>query len=216
MALRIVVHKEDEVAKMKLELRGVTRKNRELEKSNKTLRSRLKMVLGIAKSWRTYAGSDPMLTELGNKKALGMQMGKEIGRAIRHEEVLSVMMLDLDFLKKVNDSEGHDAGDRMLKAVQRAILDTIRREEFAARVGGDEFVILMPGTGLNGAETVEKRIRGRLSQKGISISIGIAVMNAKEHDSKDSSAIDKIGARLLELADIRMYEEKVGKKAERK
>jgi diguanylate cyclase len=91
---------------------------------------------------------------------------------------VAALMLDVDSFKGINDTHGHEAGDRALIGVGRAILQSIRPDDFAARFGGDEFVVLLPGLDGDGAEQLAERIRAavesRTEEPAITVSVGVA------------------------------------------
>jgi diguanylate cyclase (GGDEF)-like protein len=101
------------------------------------------------------------LTGLYNQRWMAEALGKEIRRAQRYGTSLSILMVDVDELKVVNDGIGHGAGDALLRHTASRISAILRRFDGAARVGGDEFVIMLPATDLKGAQQVGQRlIRG--------------------------------------------------------
>jgi len=105
---------------------------------------------------------DP-LTGIYNKRFLNGNLKKIIRSLSRSDGDLSVLMIDIDFFKKYNDTYGHDMGDTCLKAVSNTLAGCITREEdFAARYGGEEFVVVLPNTGKDGAELLAEKIRGRI------------------------------------------------------
>ncbi|EQD78275.1 diguanylate cyclase/phosphodiesterase, partial [mine drainage metagenome] len=85
------------------------------------------------------------LTGLPNRRALDAEMDKARARSDRQERLLAVGFLDLDAFKPINDTYGHDAGDDLLKEMARRLQDVLRRTDTVARVGGDEFVLLLEG-----------------------------------------------------------------------
>ena len=99
------------------------------------------------------------LTGLANRSFLDDVLGRELSRASRHHEPLSVLIADIDHFKHVNDSYGHATGDRVLKAVAQAIRVSCRSFDTAGRYGGEEFVIVLPQTNSEGACQVAERIR---------------------------------------------------------
>lgn len=120
---------------------------------------------------------------------------------------LTIMMLDINGLKEVNDNFGHQAGDDLIKAAAETIVESCRVDDLVARVGGDEFMILLPNTKSEDAEKIKERIIGLAKEKYIcsnqlSIAIGYCV---KKDDSQDINLIQK-------CADRKMYEDKLKRK----
>ncbi|MDP8974806.1 MAG: response regulator [Actinomycetota bacterium] len=147
-----------------------------------------------AESLRHQALTDP-LTGLLNRRAFDRDLEIEVSRADRYRHALSVVAIDLDGLKAVNDKEGHAAGDGRLRLLGRALCASIRSTDRAYRVGGDEFVILLPDTG----KAVVRTIMARAREIGApSFSWGAA--------SYFEDAAD--GEQLIEVADQRLYEQR--------
>ncbi len=151
---------------------------------------------------RTEARVDS-LTGLYNQRWMQEALGKEIRRAQRFNSPLSVLMVDLDGLKAVNDRQGHAAGDCLLRHIAGRIGGVLRQFDGAARVGGDEFVIMLPGTTLIGARQVARRLLDSIRENTalyqdaplpISASVGIAEWRP-----------DWDARQLLEAADRAMY-----------
>lgn len=132
---------------------------------------------------RLAASTDP-LTGLANRAVLFDRLSLEIARARRHGHPVALGIVDLDSFKSFNDRYGHVAGDRLLVAVGRALLDSIRDTDLAARFGGDEFVVLLPEADATQAVTCLERIRLRVArarvagaEDGDTASAGIAVFD---------------------------------------
>jgi diguanylate cyclase (GGDEF)-like protein len=102
------------------------------------------------------------LTEIFNKRKFDEELQREFARAMRHQRPLSLIIFDLDEFKVINDTYGHLCGDFILKQVASLARDLVRPEQMLARVGGDEFVILAPETGVEGAETLASKLRDRI------------------------------------------------------
>ncbi|TKK12051.1 hypothetical protein PflCFBP13510_09940 [Pseudomonas fluorescens] len=101
---------------------------------------------------------DP-LTETGNRVAMDQTLQREIDMARRHLHPLSLLMLDIDHFKKINDTHGHAAGDSVLRAVAGAIKRQLRNVDMVFRFGGEEFLILLSNTGRDAARMVGERLR---------------------------------------------------------
>jgi diguanylate cyclase (GGDEF)-like protein len=126
------------------------------------------------------ATTDP-LTGLFNARAFNQRLRHELGRADRYQDPLSLLIVDLDGLKRINDHHGHEAGNVALRSVAAAIRSGLREIDLGARLGGDEFGVVAPRANEESAlvladrlrALVAKGVRGALAQ-GTTISIGIA------------------------------------------
>lgn len=112
----------------------------------------------ISARWRVLATLDD-LTGVYNRRTFLDRLGTEIARAQRYQRALSLIMLDADHFKRVNDQYGHAAGDQVLKALIGLCLQDIRQVDFIGRLGGEEFAIGLPETALSGAESAAERLR---------------------------------------------------------
>jgi diguanylate cyclase len=102
------------------------------------------------------------LTSLANRKFFDRELGRCIGEAADGGEGLCLLLLDIDHFKKINDTFGHMAGDEVLRVVGHAFKQHIRSNDVAARLGGEEFAIVLPGLSLLAASTVAEKIRSRV------------------------------------------------------
>ena len=135
------------------------------------------------------------LTGLGNRRSLERDLKQELGRAARHGRQFSVVIIDLDGLKRVNDTEGHAAGDALLRRLAAGLTASLRAGDRAYRLGGDEFAMVLPETSAPHA----RRVLARLVDAGApAMSWGIAGFPT---DGRSSRA-------LLETADQRLYAHK--------
>ncbi len=119
------------------------------------------------------------LTGLLNRRTLEERIAEEFRRAQRHGDALSLLMLDLDWFKQINDQRGQPFGDKVLREVAKTLQAQIRETDLCARYGGEEFSVVLPRTSLNGALTVGERIRTAIAQGGyegerLTVSVGIA------------------------------------------
>ncbi|MFP2899332.1 diguanylate cyclase [Corallococcus sp. 4LFB] len=152
------------------------------------------------------------LTGLANFRALSVRLEDEFKRALRYGYALSVVVIDLDHLKAINDGMGHDVGNRAILALATLMQGNLRESDFAARFGGDEFVVLLPHQTSMEAAVFAERLRselrgvnvqrgdGRPAPFGLSISVGVADHTA---DSPREST-----EALLKAADAALYEAK--------
>ncbi len=133
---------------------------------------------------RAEAGTDPV-TGCMNHRAMRRRLHEEIGRAMRTGSPLSCLLLDLDNFKLVNDRNGHQAGDQVLREVGRALVGEFRSFDRVARYGGDEFVAILPNAGLESAAAAAARALARLralpsreANPSMGASIGVAQWQA--------------------------------------
>jgi two-component system cell cycle response regulator len=125
------------------------------------LGSPLRMTALIEESQR-LAATDP-LTRLGNRRAFSAAASLEIARSLRHGYPLTLLLLDIDHFKKINDSRGHAAGDRVLAALGALLASSLlRRTDLAARWGGEEFVVAYLSTATDGALIAAERLRAAI------------------------------------------------------
>lgn len=102
------------------------------------------------------------LTGLANRRQFDLSLAREVDRVARSGEPALLLTLDIDHFKKVNDTYGHAAGDQVLRAVAAALVDSVRPMDLVARVGGEEFAIILPSCPAPFAETVAERVRRRV------------------------------------------------------
>jgi two-component system, cell cycle response regulator len=123
------------------------------------------------------------LTGVHNRRHLDQRLRAEVAFATRHRSALSVLLLDIDHFKKINDTLGHPAGDAALRALGELLLKTVRTEDIVARYGGEEFAIVLEGTDRQGAFQLAERIRQEVEQQSFAsqqgafqatLSIGVA------------------------------------------
>ncbi len=149
------------------------------------------------------------LTEALNRRGFAIVADRLFGQAVRYQRAMSLLAIDCDNLKQVNDKHGHKAGDRLLVALVKSIQAQLRHTDILARHGGDEFVVLLPETPAAGALDVAERIRAAVEGNPLvfdgqlvktTVSIGLASYPA------DGQSLDM----LLASADHQMYEAKQG------
>jgi diguanylate cyclase (GGDEF)-like protein len=150
------------------------------------------------------------LTGLYNRRFLDECLEREVTASLRTHAPLSVLMLDLDHFKRFNDTFGHQCGDHALRDVAATVNRVARRSDIPCRFGGEELVMLLPGTTLEGATVLAEKLRDEVQQLvirhndqllgGITLSIGIAATPAHGHTP----------AELLRAADAALYSAKRG------
>jgi diguanylate cyclase (GGDEF)-like protein/PAS domain S-box-containing protein len=131
----------------------------------------------------TLASTDE-LTGLPNRRSFMRRLREEIERAGRHERPLSLVMIDVDHFKRINDTLGHGAGDRVLMGVAATLFRSVRDSETVARVGGEEFAWILPETDGSGAVAAGERVRASLADVDagaagpVTASMGVCVLSA--------------------------------------
>lgn len=152
------------------------------------------------------AATDP-LTGVANRRALLARIEAEIARSKRHGVPFSVLALDLDHFKVINDTHGHQVGDHVLQNFAKKCLDAIRPYDGVARVGGEEFMVLLPEVASNVAHSIGERVRQAVADSPfdaggcpvpVTVSVGVAEFG------KDGNNLDAI----LRVADERLYRAK--------
>ena len=147
------------------------------------------------------------LTGLFNHRLFQEKLSEEFRRSSRFPDPVSLLLTDIDYFKKVNDTYGHPVGDEVLREVSKVIMDTIRNIDIPARYGGEEFAIILPGADADGAKIIAERLRKAIMEKTFSgdgrsfqvtISIGIAT-SPSDAKSKEE---------LIEKADQALYHAK--------
>lgn len=148
------------------------------------------------------------LTQLYGRRYFDLQLPKAIALAKQEQKQLCLMLIDIDSFKRINDTSGHLAGDDIIKSVGALIAGSVRRSDVAARYGGDEFAIILPGASRGDAVHIAERIRSLLSIKkwslnesggadGVTVSIGIASLSPSDNAKE-----------LFERADASLYKAK--------
>jgi diguanylate cyclase (GGDEF)-like protein len=166
-------------------LHDITHQNQtrsQLEQANVRLQAQITEIEGLHEQLREQAIRDP-LTGLFNRRYLDETLPRELSRAGRENYPVTVIMLDVDSFKNVNDSFGHAAGDLMLRALGIILQEKTRRGDIACRYGGEEFVVVMPGLSLLQAKNRAEQIRAAFENRKVkwgkdrlraTISLGVA------------------------------------------
>ncbi|MEE4304298.1 MAG: GGDEF domain-containing protein, partial [Wenzhouxiangella sp.] len=131
------------------------------------------------------ASRDP-LTRAGNRRALRYALDEAERMKVRYESPTSLILLDLDHFKSINDVYGHESGDRILVNLVEVVTSRLRGQDSIFRLGGEEFVVLLPGTGVEGAErlagTIKRTLATQLEGPGgpVTASMGVAELEPAE------------------------------------
>lgn len=147
------------------------------------------------------------LTQIYNRRYFDEQLDREVSRSRRYERTLSLVMLDLDHFKEVNDTFGHLAGDSVLKQLASTVRTRIRREDVFARYGGEEFALLLPEISLGGARQLAEKVRKLVERQRfefdkqvipVTLSLGVATLEPQHREATE----------LVRAADERLFEAK--------
>jgi diguanylate cyclase (GGDEF)-like protein/PAS domain S-box-containing protein len=134
------------------------------------------------------------LTGISNRRYFLSQAEQEMRRSRRFARPLSVMMIDLDYFKKINDAHGHAVGDAVLQGTVKRSLESLRQSDQLGRLGGEEFAVILPETELAAAVDVAERLRQHLAERPLiaereavpcTVSVGVAQLNARDHTIDD-------------------------------
>jgi diguanylate cyclase (GGDEF)-like protein len=147
------------------------------------------------------------LTQIFNRRYFNEALEREFNRSRRYGRALSLIAFDIDHFKRVNDTFGHLTGDNLLRQIAAAVKLRLRREDVFARTGGEEFGVLLPEVGLDGARTTAEKVRRIVQETPVkheqqviacAVSIGVATLGADEASAED----------LYKRADEKLYEAK--------
>jgi diguanylate cyclase (GGDEF)-like protein/PAS domain S-box-containing protein len=152
--------------------------------------------------------TDP-LTTAANRRAFNEIISQEFSRFKRSQKEYALVMIDLDHFKSINDQHGHGAGDRVLIEVTERCKDNLRVHDIIARLGGEEFCILLPYTNLEQAQKVAERLRQKIelmpiisdgNRIKVTVSVGISLVLEGDNDGHD--AIERADKKLLEAKSL--------------
>jgi diguanylate cyclase (GGDEF)-like protein len=147
------------------------------------------------------------LTSLLNKSSITRALSDEIASSLRYQRWISVIIVDIDAFKSMNDRFGHLMGDRIIQSVAAKMRESLRHRDRVGRFGGDEFLIILPETGMKGAYQAAEKLRTKVESLvhaelglpiAVSLSLGVASMQTNEANSEE----------LLECADTALYRAK--------
>jgi diguanylate cyclase (GGDEF)-like protein len=167
--------------------------------------------LQLVRKLRHRADTDE-LTGVANRRAFSTTIKELTAQTANEGYIFSLILVDIDHFKQINDQLGHGAGDCVLKVVTRSIDHCLRQNDFLCRYGGDEFAVLLPGTGKTGTVEVAERIREKIARTlvefeghtiPVSASLGVSVFDA-------TRIVDK--AQLMREADMALYRAKAAGK----
>ncbi len=149
------------------------------------------------------------LTGLANRRSFELALAREIDRVARAGEPALLLVLDIDHFKRVNDTHGHASGDLVLKAVANALLDCVRPMDMVARIGGEEFAIVMPNCPANFGEAVAERVRRRVEAMPVAIGLSLQIhVSVSIGGAFAPQWVRSSPALWIERADVQLYRAK--------
>lgn len=155
------------------------------------------------------------LTGLANRRYFEQQLKLELERACRIEHPSTILILDIDNFKEINDKFGHLEGDKALKVLASELKGAVREVDLPARFGGEEFLVLLPETTLEQGQIVAEKIRNKISQiniasrKGkITFTVSIGISGTEQNEDYRCASIDSACDELLKRADKALYQAK--------
>jgi diguanylate cyclase (GGDEF)-like protein len=151
---------------------------------------------------------DP-LTGLANRRMMHLIFKRNFEEAKRYGRPFSVIMLDIDFFKKYNDTKGHTAGDRLLVDVSKVLINSTRGVDLVSRYGGEEFLILLPETDLPGAQILAERIRESV-EKGTDVTASLGIACCTGETQSEEELINKADAALYQAKETGRNRVEVG------
>ena len=199
---KLLVQQRSETSRL---FHAVAEKTAALNIANRQLAEELEEKKELEKHLKYQASTDP-LTGLMNRRSYFSACEKEIKYAIRYNTKLSYLTIDIDKFKAINDTYGHPLGDEVIRSLGKVLITNSRSMDYVGRIGGEEFAILMPGTGRDSAFHLADRLRANIAKhkiiyenKVIQITVSIGLSHFRKND-KDIDAIVKRSDQALYAA----------------
>lgn len=194
-----LLQKKNELEQMNLSLeQTVAERTAELSKANLALAQRAELQEQLARR--------DALTGVANRMAANERLLFEQQRYTRHQHSYSILMMDIDFFKRINDNFGHAVGDQVLIQTAHVLQHQLRRTDFIARFGGEEFLVILPETTLEGAAQLAEKLRVAVAEYAyaavgqVTLSLGVAMVDGS----------DEVAETVLRRADEALYQSKHG------
>ena len=181
-------------------------KSRELESALQAAENARITLEGLYREVERLSRLDP-LTGLNNRRSFFSDADHAVQLGHRHRRPVSCAMLDIDHFKRINDTWGHDAGDRVLVDVAIACRESIRRTDHLARFGGEEFCFLFPETDLAGAAVFAENIRSAIASMAVKVGANLLSVTVSMGVSTLLDASDSL-EQLIKRSDLSLYQAK--------
>ena len=202
---QIMLEANDELGRLNLSYEQIVLELKQAKQSAEKLAMELKQANDTLRELALHDG----LTGLYNHRYFQEVLATELERAGRYGHPVSLLMMDIDFFKKVNDNYGHPAGDHVLQEVGRVLVALVRQCDFVARYGGEEFAVILPETGVHGAKVLAQRLRRGVEQKEIEHNgqpIAVTISIGLSGEDLGNSKVSRAG--LIEASDQALYRAK--------
>ncbi len=209
------IEKADDENSFKTSLKDLIVEVKKIESSSTILENRLKSANDEVQSLQSklketewFATTDA-LTGLWNRRSFEEKLSQYISNSHNNGTMLSLIIIDIDHFKRVNDTYGHLTGDDLLRVIAKTLKDYVRGKDIVCRYGGEEFVILLSDTPLSGALTVAEKIRHHFSamswkQKSTGVSMGKVTLSSGVSQYRTNESIESF----IQRADIALYQSK--------
>ena len=182
--------------------------HRILDERNQVLNLEIEKRKLIEKELQQQATTDP-LTGILNRRAFFDKARRELLRSIRYHRKVSVLMLDIDHFKEINDSHGHQGGDEILKLFAKEAANPLRTSDLIGRIGGEEFAIILPETDSGKALKIAERIRqliqkidASIGQKAVHFTVSVGVSEVAKGEKEISAALNRADIALYRAKDL--------------
>lgn len=153
------------------------------------------------------ASHDP-LTKVLNRRALEEVVNTELSRSLRHNLPMSIIMLDIDHFKRINDSYGHGQGDHVLIQVAEVLTRNTRQYDSVARIGGEEFIILLPDTSIAQAKLMAEKLRRKIAEHDYKVQVNDSIEVTASFGVTERESEKDNWLKILERADNGLYQAK--------
>jgi diguanylate cyclase len=180
------------------------RKMSELQQHLQSMKTEINQIQERTKSLEEEVLLDS-LTNTHNRRAYEMRIDEELQRFKRYNQIFSLILLDVDHFKRVNDDYGHRAGDKCLREIINRIRPSLRKADFLARYGGEEFVVILPGTSSENAGIAAEKLRQIIERTTflfqghkISVTISSGVTQANLSDEDPQTVFTRVDAAMYE------------------
>lgn len=208
--VRVPHEGDDEVGVLSTAINRMTKRLANYDAMNVEKIKRLNVGLERANRRLEQLATTDSLTGLWNRRMFFERLEQEIARTRRSEESLSLVLIDVDHFKNVNDAMGHQAGDEVLRRVGGLLQAAVRKSDVAARYGGEEMAIILPGAEMQDALNIAESIRRSIAAEYIAVGDIALNVTASLGVATTADLAEPDAASLVEIADLALYRAKRG------